>query len=1058
MQDFFQLWGKTCSQIDQSIFDDVPKHRHFKDQSCFSFSDPFFVIVDHIARQMSFPDETTEIVLTVSNGPTNEYRYIHLLDRWLTLPISVGMIISLIPSNQKSDNWQIMDDDQQFYQNKFAIYINNSSKGLILFPHYLFKISSFSSYRNCPRSVFFRETHMFNNPTLFSLFGKFTTLTLQQYVMNKCNGNDILAADIVDQLRRNYIIQLYYISKTQNDNKVNAIKSVNEFDSLIEKVAGTIDSKHHVLMTIPNTKRIYIESKAFPGNGVNAYISDQAIWSFTYGLVGRPNCVVEIEEEEVSVDETVNSVVTSPQVEESTGVVNTEQEIKTHIVPIEVIGTVGKTNIDALKNGHILSVSAQLCLLSEIYGESQTKHGFIWYVGSNQRYWVQPREDRENSTVRLIRNVIACSIANDVAPPKQVSSDCDLCISRTVCALYDRMKDHREYIKKTSDDIEDVQPLPESLQDFSKNMSRIFYQRYHRQIFKDAMSSMWSCVRITTSDIAERERKGYALSNLSILKIESIKTLKHSTEIFHLTLGMDFPGKQYSTCLNRLDGVIITKNGQMPILAFGNVDEIKVNYIVVSTYEKNFNVGEVITIDFFTPNQWFASDNEILDNLLINPSYSHMKGYIINGIPPLFRFTRPQFISSGLNLRQSEAVSRGLSATNYFLINAPHGTGRIVVGLRIVHALINMKSSVKILIAPFYYSTINKLCEGLEVLGIQYVVGGKIERIHEKYQKRHEDVLFASCKSIYDTDQIDRMINVYIVPSSAKQFDVLFEHIYDMVIMYESSRLPLLRSIPSLNSNCPFILFGDTVLDNEIDSLFTHFQRINALQVFNLWEMYNCEPSIVTTARACWGTELISVSRHASVILKPLKIFEDRQLRKFLSSILTMDKPIVFLNISVDDIKMIVNPSILIIIAASLLYCKDEKLNVIADEYLQPLISSSLFICQTDGKRVFSRYVEHLQKSVSQVKYYGQSSIMSKRKDVMICMIGNTPDSKSLTMCLGMTRRKLIFIGNKNIVYNSPLWATVLNTIPEEWIIDFPLMYVENEVSPLLALNSVFSY
>lgn len=54
------------------------------------------------------------------------------------------------------------------------------------------------------------------------------------------------------------------------------------------------------------------------------------------------------------------------------------------------------------------------------------------------------------------------------------------------------------------DDFEDLLPL--SLKDFTKNLSRVFYEHYHRQILNDALSSMWCSVRITTSPIEEREK------------------------------------------------------------------------------------------------------------------------------------------------------------------------------------------------------------------------------------------------------------------------------------------------------------------------------------------------------------------------------------------------------------------------------------------------------------------------------------------------------------------------------------------------------------------------
>lgn len=1090
MKDFFDSWEETCSQTDQSKFENKPVEHRFKDSNCFAFTDPFFVVLDFVEREMSYPEQVHEVVLTLSNGPTSDVRYMHLVDKWSTMPISIGMIISLAPlsdnedaTNNGSNDWKLMDDDQNLYKNKLAVYVNDSSPGIILYPHFLFKISSFSAYRTCPRAVYFRESHTFNNPTLFSLYGHFATQALQRYVKNQLIGNDISASDIVSQLKKEYIIQLHHLEINQKDNKVNAIQSVSDFYNQVSNISNKIDEKHNVYMTIPHTKKLFTVSKAFPGFGATKYIEDETIWSFRQGLVGHPNCIVEISENDTNSNENsevINnsnelSVFTSPPHLQSSNttsqdkvsiIANDEVESNTYnqLVPIEVIGTVGKNDIGDLKNGHILSLSSQSLLLSEKY-HTKADYGFIWYVGSNQRFWIHPRPLIEHSIMRHIRNVVACAITNDTMPPRQKTSDCDICISRTICALSHRMRDKRNYIdgktiekstKNQNFDIEDLLPL--SLKDFSKNLSRVFYEHYHRQIFTDALSSMWCSVRITTASIEEREKQGYALSKLKIVQIDSNQSLKQPATLFNLTLVPNKPGEHYRLGISRLDSVIITKKGKMPILAYGNISEIKVDHIIISTTEKIFHIGERITLDFFTSNQWSSSDNETLDNLLTDTSYSRIKGYLIDGHEPLFQLKQPDFNSIGLNERQQEAVSKALSANDYFLINAPHGTGRIVIGLRIINTLVNRFESAQILITPFFYSTINKICAGLEILGIPYVVGGKIDRIKEEYRQKHEDILFSQCKNVKDTILLNSQIKVFIIPSTAKKYDILFQRDFNLVIMYEASRIPTIRAIPCLNSSCPLILFGDTVLDNDVDSIFSYFQRINAQQVLNLWEMYNCEPEIVAAARVAWGSELRCVSQHASILLKPLKIISDHEARNFFMKTLSMENPIVFINVpfNEEEINSLINASVLMSITTSLVYSKDNKINVVADKVIQPLISSSLYFCQTNGDAVFSKYVDHLTKAISNIKYYGANSIMSKRKDVVLAIIGGKPDPTILTLCLGMTRRKLIFIGDLNVVYDSPLWATMLNTIPKDWIIEFPLDFLEKEIQPIKPLNEIF--
>ena len=168
---------------------------------------------------------------------------------------------------------------------------------------------------------------------------------------------------------------------------------------------------------------------------------------------------------------------------------------------------------------------------------------------------------------------------------------------------------------------------------------------------------------------------------------------------------------------------------------------------------------------------------------------------------------------------------------------------------------------------------------------------------------------------------------------------------------------------------------------------------------------------------------------------------------------LSMERPIVFIN---TDEKLLINSSVLMSITTSLVFSKENKINVVADKSIQPLISYSIYYCQSNGDIVFSKYADHMTKAINNIKYYGSNSIMSKRKDIVLAVIGQKPDPTILTLCLGMTRRKLIFVGNLNAVYESPLWATMLNTLPSECIYNFPPEFVEKDIPPIKALNEIF--
>ena len=1011
MDDYLNLWEKKCQETQQKNFTNDPIIKH-EINECLKISEPFYVILDIVERMMNFPEEQKEIVLYLSNGPSDEIRYAHLIGKWAVVPVSIGMIISIIPKN----GWAYDDDDQNLYRNSLCCYVNDTSYGFVIFPHYLVKTSSFSVFKRCPRAVFFKETHMLNDPTLFSLYGRFATIGLQRYIKNACSGNNISAADIIDQLKQEYILQISYIASRPINDRENSIKTLNDFYNIVNGFAEKVDEQHAVLMTVPHSNNLLTISKAFPGFGAKSYVNDETIWSFSNGIVGRSNCVVEVEDEKNS-----------------------------QYVPIDVIGTIGNTYINGLRNGHIFSITAQSQLLSERFNKDVAKYGFIWYIGSNQKFWIHPSEN-EFIHLRQIRNNVASNIANDDTPPKQVSNDCDSCLSRVQCALFERMKDKREFV----DEIDEI--LPKSFADFSLNMSRTFFNHHHKIIWEDSLSMMWCCIRISTSKLHEREKAGHALGHLTITEIQVNK------DIYTLILTPQIIGDHLRLNISRLDELILTKNGSMPILGFG-FGKIRANNIEVKTYQTHFKVGEMITIDRFISGQWYAHDNAALSLLLTHKKFNRIKSFLIDVKPPLFQFNKILFDSEGLNHRQAEVVSKAIRANDYVLINAPNGTGRIPVGLRIISCKLQQNPSGQILVVPFFYATINKICKGLEFLKIPYVISGKEEKIDDPYKYRLEDAIFSSCKTNDEVNQKLNQIRVFIICSLAKPFNLLFDREFDLVIMYEASKLPLVRSIYSLWPRCPLILFGDSIydsiecMDSHYDNtIFSHLQKINANQVLHLWDMYNCEPSIVAAARIIWGNELRCSSQHAFVDIKPLKVIS-KDYRRIFENIVSMDHPIVFINVPIDDnFKDLIYSTVMITISAGLIY---PKVNVISNYSILPKISAAIFKCQTDSESVFIKYNKFLQHAAERVKYYYSRSVMSQRKDTVI-VVADSPDSIVLQLALGMTRRKLILIGNLEIVSKSPLWSTMLNQLPQDLIIDFPADIAHKESSPFRQLDQVF--
>ncbi|KAH0795960.1 Ser/Thr protein phosphatase [Histomonas meleagridis] len=360
---------------------------------------PFYIVMNYIQRDL-FTDGTRELVLILSSGPTNEKCYAHLVGIWATIQVFCGAFILLDPK----DGWARTDDDQNLYKNSISCVINDECEGPVIFPHLLIKVSSIGSYRSCPRAVYFREISTFKDPTFNSLYGRIATTLIQRYIHSHCNGEEITASSISDELVRDNLVSTYQIDKLDIPKEIasHSIKTVNDMYMQISKLSEYIDEPHSVLMTIPRFDSLFRTSKAFPGYGCTNSFLNTSIWSFHNGIHGCLSCIVEINDNE-----------------------------NIHYVPVEVISTVGGTLQTDLKNGHVLSLTAQTQLIGERYGKEHSSYAFIWYLGSKQRFWVRPRKE-ERQHLRILRNLIATSIVKNEAPFVQSmnTSECSYCVSQ----------------------------------------------------------------------------------------------------------------------------------------------------------------------------------------------------------------------------------------------------------------------------------------------------------------------------------------------------------------------------------------------------------------------------------------------------------------------------------------------------------------------------------------------------------------------------------------------------------------------------------------------------
>jgi hypothetical protein len=327
-------------------------------------------------------------------------------------------------------------------------------------------------------------------------------------------------------------------------------------------------------------------------------------------------------------------------------------------------------------------------------------------------------------------------------------------------------------------------------------------------------------------------------------------------------------------------------------------------------------------------------------------------------------------------------------------------------------------------------------------MGIPYIICGKLEKVREEFRHRAEATLLEEAE---DVDSVMTAVKVFVITATSKQFNLLCQRRFDFVVMLEASRLPLLQAVSSLRAGTTFVLFGDAILDSGVDSVYSELARLDSVAIVHLWEMYNCEPAIVAASRVVWGSEMRSASPHATVNLRPFKVL-DKDHRGFFTEVVGMARPVVF--VAVEEL----SAAVLLAVVAGLVY---ESVSVIARREILPQIASALFVCRNEPDRAFSKFVEFMQAAVNRIAAFGIHGLSAGRRDTVVA-IGDNCNSELLQVALGMTRRKLILIGNPAVIRRSPLWAALLNHIPKEWMFEFPREYSEEEWTPFRPIGPIF--
>ena len=896
------------------------------------------------------------VILTIVASSVVDEKYVEITGNWVEeTRFSIGAIISV---HQEFELYTFLP----FINNKSTAIISNDSGSFTLYPSYLIRVKSIAASFNCLRKGYLAETTFYGEVTSKSVLSTLTQICLSNFIKNP--NHSII--NIIDNAIHDNKNLVYIAGENETTVRKKLIKQLNPLKKIKPPFPSFV-----IPFTFDNRP---VRTQMFPKVFSPDKNTHQTFKSFKLGLTGTPNTLLITED--------------NPQ----------------KLIPLDII-TKDFHQETFSENSAITTGNVEL--LKERFTSSQVDDsGFIWYIHKkdDQRFFVFPSQ-LERTTLYIKRNSVAAFVAENKIPSKSYSRDCDYCKYRKMCDLVSRMELKDAYSGDLSTRI------PGRLEFYSTSKETDFFWHFHDLLSIEARKEMDCCTNISLIPLKQRVQQRIAIQKLFVKQI-----IKDSGSVIFEYRG---PMSLYAFHLRNHDNVIITNNGSFPIIGSGIVTDIKYNIMTVYMKDISLNESQEVTFDVFEWSGAHRLKSAALYSLFLRQTSERLKvkELLVDGVQPQFSDQYLEFMDHSLNLWQKEAAKLALSAKDYCLIQAPPGSGATFLITRIVEA--HVRKGHRVLIAPYYYKTINKIARELSTLSIKFIISSMPEFIDAKFKQYCDSAIFETSTDIEECDRrMSLDAQVYIVQSKRKS-KLIEQMDFDVCIAMDASIDDVLLLVPQLIVADSFILVGDPLLDNTKDSAFNHFAKNSPDAIVKLNEVYGTEPAIVELRRLIWG-DIVTFAGHASVDLKPIQQLPI-EIQSIMSKILSMDYPVVFI-----DTKEPIY-AVYVAICAGILY---ERVILSAGELFMPQFTQSINVCIQLAKNPAYVIPDYISHPVSNVKPLRLPAIRAERNDV--CVFYADGQTDPLTHALAMTKRKLILIADVHTIGSNPLWASVIHQLPQE--------------------------
>lgn len=783
-----------------------------------------------------------EVILVVQAERSHATKTIHLRGDWIDTPAHAKAFVHIIGD---------------FEPNGRCI-IDNNRNILILHPDQLISATVVADSFSCMRRAVLQDRVKATSEASAPLvYGTLLHEIFQEALMEN-KWDQAFLNDVIDRAMKKHIEDLYTIQVNFTDAREHLSSKMPEVRGWAERFVAAYPRPDALAQGRNGEKNNVCVSKLLD--------IEEHVWSPLYGLKGNIDATIQV-------------------------TLKNNQEQRTLTVPFEV-----KTGKNASENHQAQTMLYNL-LLSDRY-DIEIAYGILYYMETSLTKIIPAVRNELRHMIKQ-RNQLAVYIRErnvQLPPMKKHKHACGRCYAQTSCFTYHKLAD---------DGDGDSSGLKEKFEDLVQHLTpthKEFFLKWEDLLTKEEKESQKLRRELWTMLSVEREKVGRCFANVIIEEGSASEDL-HTQKInrFQYTFIKEYSAPGFSFLDSQLavgEPIVVSDEQGHFALALGYVTAVRKQRISVAVDRRLHNarirqpgfdehnnqvyasIMEVVPegakceqsqgkikdspIRFRLDKDEFSNGMALVRNNIVSIMANDQFGsekirrLVVDLKPPEFKSVPTQYTISdkdSLNVDQTKAIEKVMSAKDYALVLGMPGTGKTTTIAHIIRALTAQKKSV--LLTSYTHTAVDNILLKLKRDDLPILRLGAPAKVHPEV--REFAILAGQPMSSFEEIRSAWHDTPIVATTCLGTSHAIFnERTFDYCIVDEASQITLPICLGPIRRARTFVLVGDhnqlpPLVQNEearlggLDiSLFKLLSDTHPESVVNLEHQYRMSEDIMT--------------------------------------------------------------------------------------------------------------------------------------------------------------------------------------------------------------------